>query len=89
MLDINKSDIPCFYFGQSSVALYALLKAFGLGVNDRVLIPGNSGMDSRLAISYAGAIPEYVDIDPQSYHSLLSHYIEKHKYLVNKCLGHP
>ncbi len=49
-------------------ALYLALKAAGLGPGDEVITVANSFIASALAISFTGAKPLFVDIDPETYH---------------------
>jgi len=62
------------YFYKGRIALFALLKAFGIGSGDRVLIPGYTCMEVPLTVKYVGAILEYADIDTASYNSPLKQY---------------
>jgi len=48
-------------------ALYFSLLAIGIGKGDEVILPANSFISCAYAISYAGAVPVFVDIDPASY----------------------
>lgn len=68
-----------FAFFNSQAAFYCLLKAFGIGKCDRVLIPGYTGSFIPETICYTAATPEYADIDPQNYNSLLLHYQETYE----------
>ena len=49
------------------VALYAILKAIGIGPGDEVILPGFTCVVVPNAVSYLGAKPVYIDIDPKSY----------------------
>lgn len=55
------------FFWRGRVALYAILKALGIGRGDRVLVPGFTCVAVPNAVLYAGATPAYVDIDPDTY----------------------
>lgn len=56
-----------FLFWKGRVAFYSLLKAFGIGENDEVIIPGFTCVVVPNAIIYLGAKPIYVDIDASTY----------------------
>ena len=68
-----------FTFYNSQVAFNCLLKAFCIGKQDRVLIPAYTDSFIPLTIYHTAADPEYADIDPQNYNSLLSHYTEAYE----------
>lgn len=55
------------YFYKGRVALYAILKAMGLHAGDEVILSGFTCVVVPNAISYLGAKPVYVDIDPDTY----------------------
>ena len=48
-------------------ALELILRAFGIGPNDEVIVPANTFVASALAVSTVGATPVLVDIDPVTY----------------------
>ena len=48
-------------------ALYLALKAAGIGEGDEVVTVANSFIASALAISFTGAKPIFVDIEPETY----------------------
>lgn len=73
-----------FYFFKGRVALYALLKAFGVGAGHRVLLPGYTCIVVPSAVRYLGAISEYTDIDMQSYNSLLPNYESVYARMVDE-----
>ena len=56
-----------FSFWKGRVALYAILKAIGIGENDEVIIPGYTCVMAVNPIKYLGAKPVYVDIEPETF----------------------
>jgi dTDP-4-amino-4,6-dideoxygalactose transaminase len=50
-----------------TAALYLALKAAGIGEGDEVVTVANSFIATALAISFAGAKPVFVDIDPDTH----------------------
>lgn len=56
-----------FTFWRGRVALFAILKALGIGPGDRVVIPGFTCFILPSAISFAGAKPLYADIEPSTF----------------------
>lgn len=56
-----------FYFFKGRVALYALLKAMGIGPEDEVLVPGFTCVVVPNAVLYLGAKPVFVDIEASTY----------------------
>src|SRR3989440_2475572 len=48
-------------------ALELGMRALGIGPGDEVLTPANSFIASSSAISFTGATPVWVDVDPQTY----------------------
>lgn len=55
------------YFWRGRVALYAILKALGIGPGDRVIVPGFTCVAVPNAVFYVGATPVYADIEPDTY----------------------
>jgi dTDP-4-amino-4,6-dideoxygalactose transaminase len=53
--------------GSGTDALYLALKAVGIGEGDEVITVANSFVATALAISFTGAKPLFVDIDPKAY----------------------
>ena len=53
-----------FTFFKGRVALYALLKSFGIGEGDEVILPGYTCVVVPSAVRFVGAVPVYGDIDP-------------------------
>jgi len=56
-----------FSFWKARVALYGLLKAYGVGQGDEVILPGYTCVMDVNPIKYVGAKPVYVDIEPVTY----------------------
>lgn len=56
-----------FAFWKGRVALYAILKALGVGEGDEVVLPGYTCVMAVNPIKYLGAKPVYVDIEPATY----------------------
>jgi dTDP-4-amino-4,6-dideoxygalactose transaminase len=48
-------------------ALHLALKALDVGPGDEVIVPTYTFIATALAVSYTGATPVFVDIDPQTY----------------------
>jgi len=53
--------------GSGTDALYLALKATGIGEGDEVVTVANSFVATALAISFTGATPLFIDIDPKTY----------------------
>ncbi len=53
--------------GSGTDALYLALKAAGIGEGDQVVTVANSFVATALAISFTGAKPLFIDIDPKTY----------------------
>lgn len=56
-----------YYFFKGRVALYAVLKAMGLGPGDEVIMPGFTCVVVPNAVRYLGAKPVFIDVDPETY----------------------
>lgn len=56
-----------FSFWKGRVALYAILKAMGVGPGDEVILPGYTCVMDVNPIKYLGALPVYVDIEPETF----------------------
>ncbi len=48
-------------------ALYLILKAYGIGKGDEVIVPSNTFIATALAVSYVGATPIFVEPEIQTY----------------------
>lgn len=57
----------CIGVGNGLDALHLILRGYGIGVGDEVIVPSNTFIASWLAISYAGARPVPVEPDPLTY----------------------
>jgi dTDP-4-amino-4,6-dideoxygalactose transaminase len=56
-------------FASGRMAFYALLKAFGVGIGDEVILTGSTCAVMASSVMRLGAIPVYADIDPKTYGS--------------------
>jgi dTDP-4-amino-4,6-dideoxygalactose transaminase len=54
-------------FSNATTALHAAVLAAGIGPDDRVLTSPNTFLSSANCAAFAGAIPDFVDIDPVSH----------------------
>lgn len=61
------ADTEAFSFWKGRVALYAILRALGVGEGDEVILSGFTCVVVPNAIKIAGAIPIYVDIPAGGY----------------------
>lgn len=57
----------CIGCGNGLDALYLILKAYGIGTGDQVIIPSNTFIATALAVSYTGAQPILVEPDINTY----------------------
>ena len=88
--EINKylqcGEDTIFFYWKGRVALYALLKAMGVGAGDEVIVQGYTCVVVPNAILYLGATPIYADIDLDTYNmnldSLKSRITEKTKVII-------
>jgi len=48
-------------------ALHLIVRAYGIGAGDEVIVPTNTFIATWLAVSYAGAVPVPVEPDPATY----------------------
>jgi dTDP-4-amino-4,6-dideoxygalactose transaminase len=58
-----------FAFWKGRIALYAMLRALGIGPGDEVIVPGYTCVMVPGPVLYVGAKPVYVDIDPNRYNA--------------------
>ncbi len=67
----------CVGAGNGLDALRLILLGFGIGVGDEVIVSANTFIATVLAVSYVGATPVLVDVDPNTY-LLDADLIEEH-----------
>jgi len=48
-------------------ALYLVLKAYGIGIGDEVIVPSNTFIATALAVSYVGATPVFVEPELETF----------------------
>ena len=65
-----------FLYWKGRVALYALLKATGIGSEDEVILSGLTCVVVPNAIKYSGARPVYLDVNPETYNPDIQSYRE-------------
>lgn len=56
----------CVGVGTGTDALEMALRVVGVGPGDEVIVPANSFVASALAVSRAGAVPVFVDVEPDT-----------------------
>ncbi|MBA3246845.1 MAG: DegT/DnrJ/EryC1/StrS family aminotransferase [Pyrinomonadaceae bacterium] len=57
----------CIGVGNGLEALHLILRAYGIGAGDEVIVPANTYIATWLAVSYAGATPVPVEPDARTY----------------------
>lgn len=57
----------CIGVGNGLEALHLILRAYGIGADDEVIVPANTYIATWLAVSYAGAVPVPVEPNLQTY----------------------
>ncbi len=57
----------CIGVGNGTDALFLILKALGIGIEDEVITPAHSWISTAETISLAGATPVFTDIEDHSY----------------------
>jgi dTDP-4-amino-4,6-dideoxygalactose transaminase len=57
-------------------ALVLSLRALGIGQGDEVIVPANSFVATAEAVSLAGAIPRFADVDPET-HTVTADLVER------------
>ena len=63
----------CIGVGNGLEALHLILRAYGIGKGDEVIVPANTYIATWLAVSYAGATPVPVEPDLQTYNIAPEH----------------
>ena len=66
----------CIGVGNGLDALHLILKAYGIGSGDEVIVPTNTYIATWLAVSYTGATPVPVEPDSQTF-NIVAEEIEK------------
>lgn len=61
-------------------AIYLILRAMDIGIGDEIIIPSNTFIATALAVSYAGAVPVFVEPEIDTYNINVNRIEEK----VNK-----
>ena len=57
----------CIGVGNGLEALHLILRAYGIGTGDEVIVPANTYIATWLAVTYAGARPVPVEPEPHTY----------------------
>src|SRR5512134_2010902 len=57
----------CIGVGNGLEALQLILRAYGIGANDEVIVPANTYIATWLAVTYAGAIRVPIEPDMRTY----------------------
>ena len=57
----------CAAVGSGLDALHLILKAYGIGPGDEVIVPSNTFIATALAVNYAGATPVFVEPNKATY----------------------
>ncbi len=57
----------CVGCGSGLDALHLILLAMGIGTGDEVIVPAQTYIATALAVTYSGAKPVFVDIEPEYY----------------------
>jgi perosamine synthetase len=65
LIGVPPDHVTLFWRGR--VAMYAILRALGIGEGDEVIVPAFTCVAVPNAVFYAGATPVYVDIDEATY----------------------
>lgn len=66
----------CIGTGNCLDSLFLILKGFGIGVGDEVIVPSNTYIATALAVNYSGAIPVFVEPNERTY-NINPNFIEK------------
>lgn len=57
----------CIGVGNGLEALHLILRGYGIGEGDEVIVPSNTYIATALAVSYSGATPVFVEPDTRTY----------------------
>jgi perosamine synthetase len=57
----------CLSVSNGTVALHVALLALGVGVEEEVIVPALTYVATANAVKYVGAVPIFVDVDPQTW----------------------
>ena len=57
----------CVGCGNGLDALYLILRAYGIGEGDEVIVPSNTYIATALAVSYTGALPVFVEPEEETF----------------------
>ena len=57
----------CVGCGNGMDALYLILRGYGIGQGDEVIVPSHTFIATALAVSYVGADPAFVEVDAGTY----------------------
>lgn len=60
-------DIPSLGVGNGLDAIFFLLKAYGVGYGDEIIVPAHTFIATWLAVTMSGAKPVPIDPDPQTF----------------------
>lgn len=55
----------CVGTASGTAALALMLRAYGVGSGDEVIVPGHTFIASALAVAHVGATPVLCDVDPE------------------------
>ena len=57
----------CIGCGNGLDALYLILRAYGIGEGDEVIVPSNTYIATALAVSYTGALPVFIEPEEETF----------------------
>lgn len=67
----------CIGISSGTAALHLALEALGIGPGDEVITVSNTYVATAFAVSYCGATPVFVDVDPKTYNMMAELVIPK------------
>lgn len=79
----------CVGVANGTDALFVALKMLGVGPGDEVFVPANSFIATSEAVTMAGALPVFVDIDPATYTMDPNHLEDLLKKRLGRNSQHP